>query len=290
MSQKKLSPQKVDVYISVFELKSHFELFSFRKHKLTATVYSNDGNNGTEKVENMEFYKLGTTEHVESCNKHRVRFATTFSFHFDPNNDKKLMFRLHAHGKDDEAVTLANAGNYLAEMFVDLGRIVHAGTLTDDMKTREGHSYCRIMLHAEPVSENTDVVHLELAAKDLPKKDIGLFAKSDPYFILERQYMLVEYHDVYRSEVIKRTLNPHWEPMTISLDKLCACDYEQIFKIVVYDWDEFTDGDMIGYVSTCLRQIEECAKDGTTLGLKDDRTGKPAGHLIVKNFVIAKEA
>jgi Ca2+-dependent lipid-binding protein len=43
-----------------------------------------------------------------------------------------------------------------------------------------------------------------------------LFGKSDPYFEIQRQLAGGFVH-VYRSDVIKNTLNPAWKPFTVRI-------------------------------------------------------------------------
>lgn len=41
---------------------------------------------------------------------------------------------------------------------------------------------------------------------------------------------------VFRSEVIKKNLNPEWKPFDLSVEELGGIDYP--FIIRCYDWDE----------------------------------------------------
>jgi len=78
---------------------------------------------------------------------------------------------------------------------------------------------------------------------------IGL---SDPYLLVYRGR---DDKQIYRSEVIMKTLNPTWEPFSISVWSLCSGDYLQKLRIECYDWDKIGSDDFIGSFSTTLKEL-----------------------------------
>ena len=50
-------------------------------------------------------------------------------------------------------------------------------------------------------------------------------------------FSLSSFTVVHRSEVIKNTLNPTWQPFNILGRVLCNGDYDRVIKFDVYDWD-----------------------------------------------------
>lgn len=50
---------------------------------------------------------------------------------------------------------------------------------------------------------------------------------------------------VYRSEVVKKNLNPEWAPLELNVDELGGVDKPFIIKC--YDWDEDGGHDSIQY-------------------------------------------
>ena len=82
---------------------------------------------------------------------------------------------------------------------------------------------------------------------NLAKKD--LFGKSDPYYYI---YRLVGQNkiEIYKSEIIKKNLNPVWTTAYINVDDLesnCLAPYEN-YLIEVYDYDKYGSDDIIGSV------------------------------------------
>lgn len=85
---------------------------------------------------------------------------------------------------------------------------------------------------------------------DLDKKD--LFGKSDPFLVFHTSSDGVSYVQTFKSEVLKKTLNPVWKPMIVPARTLCAGDHNQSIKIECYDWDKDTEHDLIGVCYTTL--------------------------------------
>ena len=58
---------------------------------------------------------------------------------------------------------------------------------------------------------------------------------------------------LYRSEVIKKTLNPEWVPFELSAAGAGGLD--ALITINCYDWDKDGGHDLIGSLSTTLRDF-----------------------------------
>uniref|UniRef100_A0A665TD28 Copine family member IX n=1 Tax=Echeneis naucrates TaxID=173247 RepID=A0A665TD28_ECHNA len=59
----------------------------------------------------------------------------------------------------------------------------------------------------------------------------------------------------HKTEVIKNTLNPVWQPFTIPVRALCNGDYDRTVKVDVYDWDRDGSHDFIGEFTTSYREL-----------------------------------
>ena len=90
----------------------------------------------------------------------------------------------------------------------------------------------------------------DFRASGLDKKDF--FGKSDPYLeILRATSSGRDYEVVFRSEVIKKTLDPNWKPIPLSYTKLCNGDIDRKLKLQTFDYDSDGSHDFIGEVSRC---------------------------------------
>ncbi|KAJ1557760.1 Copine-8, partial [Nowakowskiella sp. JEL0078] len=76
-----------------------------------------------------------------------------------------------------------------------------------------------ISIVANEVSENKRNVNLQFSGRGLDKKDF--FGKSDPYYVISR---IIGQHSVavFKSEVIKKTLDPNWRPICLPLNEICG--------------------------------------------------------------------
>ncbi|KAL4657035.1 copine-2-like [Arapaima gigas] len=83
------------------------------------------------------------------------------------------------------------------------------------------------------------------------------FGKSDPYLEFHKQGEDGKWMMVHRTEVIKNTLDPVWEPFTMPLISLCNGDVDRTIKVICYDYDNDGGHDFIGeFYTTVSKMIE----------------------------------
>ncbi|CAG6021074.1 unnamed protein product [Menidia menidia] len=98
-----------------------------------------------------------------------------------------------------------------------------------------------------------DIATMQLCANKLDKKDF--FGKSDPFLVFYRSNEDGTFTICHKTEVIKNTLNPVWQPFTIPVRALCNGDYDRTVKVDVYDWDRDGRHDFIGEFTTSYREL-----------------------------------
>uniref|UniRef100_A0A8C3FTA0 Copine family member 9 n=1 Tax=Chrysemys picta bellii TaxID=8478 RepID=A0A8C3FTA0_CHRPI len=67
----------------------------------------------------------------------------------------------------------------------------------------------------------------------------------------------------HKTEVVKNTLNPVWQPFSIPVRALCNGDYDRTVKIDVYDWDRDGSHDFIGEFATSYRELSRAQSQFT---------------------------
>ncbi|GAB0194496.1 copine-9 [Grus japonensis] len=118
-----------------------------------------------------------------------------------------------------------------------------------------------ILLLAEELSNCRDIVTMQLCANKLDKKDF--FGKSDPFLVFYRSNEDGTFTICHKTEVVKNTLNPVWQPFTIPVRALCNGDYDRTVKIDVYDWDRDGSHDFIGEFATSYRELSRAQSQFT---------------------------
>ncbi|KAI6077232.1 Copine-9 [Aix galericulata] len=130
-----------------------------------------------------------------------------------------------------------------------------------------------------------DIVTMQLCANKLDKKDF--FGKSDPFLVFYRSNEDGTFTICHKTEVVKNTLNPVWQPFTIPVRALCNGDYDRAagrargaalralarrapgatgratVKIDVYDWDRDGSHDFIGEFATSYRELSRAQSQFT---------------------------
>uniref|UniRef100_A0A452R5B9 Copine family member 9 n=1 Tax=Ursus americanus TaxID=9643 RepID=A0A452R5B9_URSAM len=126
-----------------------------------------------------------------------------------------------------------------------------------------------ILLTAEELSNCRDIATMQLCANKLDKKDF--FGKSDPFLVFYRSNEDGTFTICHKTEVVKNTLNPVWQPFSIPVRALCNGDYDRTVKIDVYDWDRDGSHDFIGEFTTSYRELSKAQNQFTVYEVLNPR-------------------
>ncbi|KAG7519488.1 copine-9-like [Solea senegalensis] len=150
---------------------------------------------------------------------------------------------------------LFDVHDFLGQTFCTLGEIIGStgGRLEKNLSGIPGKKCGVIIFAAEELSNCRDIATMQLCANKLDKKDF--FGKSDPFLVFYRSNEDGTFTICHKTEVIKNTLNPVWQPFTIPVRALCNGDYDRTVKIDVYDWDRDGSHDFIGEFTTSYREL-----------------------------------
>ncbi|XP_059571960.1 copine-9 isoform X2 [Alligator mississippiensis] len=161
--------------------------------------------------------------------------------------------------------------DFLGQAFVALGEVIGSrrGRLEKALTGVPGKKCGTIMVLAEELSNCRDVVTMQLCANKLDKKDF--FGKSDPFLVFYRSNEDGTFTICHKTEVVKNTLNPVWQPFTIPVRALCNGDYDRTVKIDVYDWDRDGSHDFIGEFATSYRELSRAQSQFTVYEVLNPR-------------------
>ncbi|NXK88794.1 CPNE9 protein, partial [Formicarius rufipectus] len=168
-------------------------------------------------------------------------------------------------------VSVFGAQDFLGQTFVALGEVIGAqrGRLERPLTGVPGKRCGTILLLAEELSNCRDIVTMQLCANKLDKKDF--FGKSDPFLVFYRSNEDGTFTICHKTEVVKNTLNPVWQPFTIPVRALCNGDYDRTVKIDVYDWDRDGSHDFIGEFATSYRELSRAQSQFTVYEVLNPR-------------------
>ncbi|ETV81977.1 hypothetical protein, variant 2 [Aphanomyces astaci] len=131
-----------------------------------------------------------------------------------------------------------------------------------------------VYVQTEIINPTSDVLAMQWSAKDLTNLD-GLFNKSDPVLFVSRMVQDGSYLPAFRTEVVDGNLNPVWEKLNVTLQRLANGDLDRPLLAQVFDMDNGEKKrQLIGQVQTTARAL----LDLPTLYLQS-AAGKPAGSL-----------
>uniref|UniRef100_A0A3Q1G843 Copine Va n=1 Tax=Acanthochromis polyacanthus TaxID=80966 RepID=A0A3Q1G843_9TELE len=145
--------------------------------------------------------------------------------------------------------------DFLGQVYCTLGEIVGspASRLEKPLGGIPGKKCGTIILSAEELGNCRDYATMQFCANKLDKKDF--FGKSDPFMVFYRSNEDGTFTICHKTEVVKSTLNPVWQPFSIPVRALCNGDYERTIKVEVYDWDRDGSHDFIGEFTTSYKEL-----------------------------------
>ncbi|XP_051529352.1 copine-5 isoform X2 [Myxocyprinus asiaticus] len=204
----------------------------------------------TQGVETKQWREFGRTEVIDNTlNPDFVR-----KYILDYFFEEKQNLRFDLYDVDSKSPDLSKH-DFLGQMFCTLGEIVGspASRLEKPLGGIPGKNCGIIILTAEELGNCRDSATMQFCANKLDKKDF--FGKSDPFMVFYRSNEDGTFTICHKTEVMKNTLNPVWQPFTIPVRALCNGDYDRTIKVEVYDWDRDGSHDFIGEFTTSYREL-----------------------------------
>eukprot|EP00063_Salmo_salar_P027845 XP_014002680.1 PREDICTED: copine-9-like isoform X2 [Salmo salar] len=231
---------KIEVTVSCRDL-LHVDTFS--KSDPVVVLY-------LQGIGTKEWREFGRTEVIDNTlNPNFVRkFFLDFFF------EEKQNLRFDVYNVDSRSSNISKF-DFLGQTFCTLGEIIGStgGRLENSLSGIPGKKLGAIIFTAEELSNCRDIATMQLCANKLDKKDF--FGKSDPFLVFYRSNEDGTFTICHKTEVVKNTLNPVWQPFTIPVRALCNGDYDRTVKVDVYDWDRDGSHDFIGEFTTSYRDF-----------------------------------
>ncbi|VVT56770.1 uncharacterized protein SAPINGB_P005257 [Magnusiomyces paraingens] len=141
--------------------------------------------------------------------------------------------------------------------------------------------YFPLLMELDPSESINNMGSLSLdiiKADNVPVADRS--GTSDPYAVV-----LLNGEKVYKTEKVKKTLNPVWnENCQVDIMSRTAAE----FIIEVYDWDMASDDDFLGKVKVDLAQLEPLKKINITIPLQGESGTISLGLLFRPNYIIRR--
>ena len=231
------------------------------------TIFQKDGDSYT---------KIGQTEVKK--NNNNPKFETVFQMKYYFEEEQILKFTC-------EDFDLMGKNDYIGEVQIRMGELASSGEpilidLKDGARDRG-----KIQLFAEETNGIKSKVKFSTQCKMLDKKDI--MGKSDPYFEVRKLREDKHAALIYKSEVIKNTLNPTFKPFEVGMWLLCSGDIHTPLKFDVFDWNMNGTPDPIGTFSTSLAEINSGTEEFEIINPeKQKKKGKNSGIFQFTNVEI----
>ena len=170
----------------------------------------------------------------------------------------------------------------------EIGEVLGSRGNVKAKKLKQGGT---LFIRATPAAtEDAGRLLLKLQGHKLKNVD-GLFGKSDPFVEISCKVNSasgVTWQPVYRSKHIDNDLNPQWEEIDISLNKLCNGDQSAPILISVYDFEKSGKHKTMGSFETSVKAlVQSVVPAGTAKSVDTSKAyslfvkGKSYGQVVV---------
>ena len=221
--------------------------------------------------------ELGRTETIDDNLSPQWVSSLMMDYYFE--DEQKLRFAVY--DRDHDTKSSLSAHDMLGQAQTTVGHIMAApgGVVVLALtKPKKRGNYGKLRIVGELCNGAQDHFYCQLKAAKLDKKDFGLFAKSDPFFTIERLDADGAHSLAHKSEVIKQNLNPTWKKFDTSMQKLCGNDPDRQIKVTVTDWDSTGRHDEIGYFITSVTGLLEKTGGAGSFALVNDKKKRKKGR------------
>ncbi|XP_021115855.1 copine-9 isoform X3 [Heterocephalus glaber] len=220
----------------------------------------------TQSRASQEWREFGRTEVID--NTLNPDFVRKFVLDYFFEEKQNLRFDVY---NVDSRTNISKPKDFLGQAFLALGEVIggQGSRVERPLKGVPGKKCGTILLTAEELSNCRDIATMQLCANKLDKKDF--FGKSDPFLVFYRSNEDGTFTICHKTEVVKNTLNPVWQPFSIPVRALCNGDYDRTVKIDVYDWDRDGSHDFIGEFTTSYRELSKAQNQFTVYEVLNPR-------------------
>jgi len=175
--------------------------------------------------------------------------------------EERQLLRFDVYDSDGASPNLDDH-DFIGSMECSLGEIVaHQGKGLNRHLIGAGKSARNkeqsITVTSEELISNKEFLNLLISAKTLDAKDWWGWGSSDPFLTISKAGEYGQWTVVHRTEVLKRNLNPDWQPFTLSITSLCNADHQRTLKFSVDDWNLNGSHSHIGEFTTNVAELVE---------------------------------
>ncbi|GAM19754.1 hypothetical protein SAMD00019534_029290 [Acytostelium subglobosum LB1] len=232
---------------------------------------------------------MGKTEKINNSLNPQFNTAVFVDYYFELTQHLKFVVM------DVDNDILDNEDDLIGRAECTLATIVSAPGATVQMQLMSKHMHKAglITVKSEVTSGSKQKIRFIVDGHKLDKKD--LFGKSDPYFTLSKRSN-EGFSQVYKSEIIKNTLEPHYKQVILPMDDLTGGDIRRELLFNFYDYDSVGSHDFIGSFITTAEYILANANNKATFDLINQKKKEKkssyhnSGTIAISNAVMYRDS
>lgn len=229
----------------------------------------------------LSWKEVGRTECIKNCLSPHFKVQVTVPYHFE----ELQHIRLGLWDIDSKKQDL-KTHDFLGDVRTTVAELVMAGVWESPLTSKEPKDLKTAFGGRRDLGKITVIVHegrdggnmlikASMSGKKLDRKDF--FISSDPYFIVSQLGKnAASRSQLYKSEVVRRTVNPTWRPFQFKVAIPKGGGKQDIrLEILVYDKDNHRRDDEIGKSVYSLADLE---KNSSVAVVNEQRKKKRRGY------------
>eukprot|EP00285_Hemiselmis_virescens_P006655 CAMPEP_0173380784 /NCGR_PEP_ID=MMETSP1356-20130122/3399_1 /TAXON_ID=77927 ORGANISM="Hemiselmis virescens, Strain PCC157" /NCGR_SAMPLE_ID=MMETSP1356 /ASSEMBLY_ACC=CAM_ASM_000847 /LENGTH=535 /DNA_ID=CAMNT_0014334489 /DNA_START=50 /DNA_END=1654 /DNA_ORIENTATION=+ len=226
------------------------------------------------------YVEIGRTEQINNDLNPKFKTKIETDYMFEEVQD--LQFLLY--DIDSKSAALDDH-DFLGSLDTSMGAIVgsRGSCLIKPLTGAKGQNekkYGSIKVMAEEISSGAgDTLKLRIAGARLVSKD--WMGKGDKYLVIKRQRGDGNFEEVCKTEVVKNSKDPSWQPLEIPMSQLNLGKMETPILLEVMDWNSVSAHDFIGQVLCTTNDLLQ-PRSFKVEKPKSKNPGKDRGEIIVQ--------
>lgn len=213
----------------------------------------------------LEYYEVSRTEVVKNNLDPVWRKGQVVDFHFETKQG--LCFKVRDSDESGKC--------HLGKAMTTLGEIVSLGSITLNL-TKQG----KITIKAEELSNHNTSYDFQLRGIDLDNRGMCCF-KNDPFLVIYKS-IDGKWIQAAKTNTEKNTLNPRWENLKVTSQKLCNNDLNRPVKFECFDKKVFGAPVLIGSAEQTLQEVSKASYEFQIFANEENKAvAKSSGSLRV---------
>ena len=199
----------------------------------------------------QKWFELKRTECIQNTLNPDFSTKLSLTYHFEEQQHLKFVL----YDIDSNSNSLEDH-DFLGCLETTLGQMVSSYVMKQKLYDALHQGSCgEIILTTEELSSCKEEISLQFIGKNLENKH--WFGSISPFMEFYKSSESGAFQLVFRTNPVKKTINPVWPSFTMQLRSFCSGDYDRNMKVSIKEYVSNGNHKLIGNFYTTVRKLIE---------------------------------